>query len=51
MLKKVLFLMLLCSVVLPGVAHAAVNASSQIPELNPFCWKKRDCSYSLKNDL
>lgn len=35
--------MLLCSVVLPGVAHAAVNASSQIPELNPFCWKKRDC--------
>lgn len=45
MLKKfaviiVLFFTFLVSV---DFSDAAIDASSNIPALNPFCWKKKDC--------
>ena len=45
MLKKITIftaVLFVCLVALP--TNAAPDASSQIPELNPFCWRRADCN-------
>lgn len=41
--RKIILAAVLCILAIPGVAGAAVDGSSKIPALNPFCWHKKDC--------
>ncbi len=43
MSRKIILAAVLCILAIPGVAGAAVDGSSKIPALNPFCWHKKDC--------
>ncbi len=44
MLKKIaLITILLFTVFISSTANAQIDASSQLPELNPFCWHRVDC--------
>src|SRR3989339_782383 len=43
MFKKIIVSTLLLFSLFPFSSASALDASSQIPALNPFCWKKKDC--------
>ena len=44
MFRKLFFILVLGYIFIPFfIVQAATDASSQIPELNPFCWHRADC--------
>ena len=43
MLKKFAVIIILFFTLFEAVPVLAVDASSQIPGMNPFCWKRKDC--------
>ena len=43
MIKKTAVILLLLFTIFEARPVFAVDASSQIPALNPFCWKRKDC--------
>jgi hypothetical protein len=49
MIKKIFILVFILSLFLPRLALAEASSKSEVPELNPLCWKQAECETARKS--